>query len=195
MTYEQSCTLCEPGTYSQAGATLCTLCGAGTFQTGAGAVAVEACMLCPTGTYQTGSGMPADSNCTLCAAGTFQTGSGLNECVTCEAGKFQTGVVMESCATATASGAALPAQCSLNKTWPELVELMGAGMVWSGGLGKRAVPPHVLVWLCTDPSLAVCERGQPLPASANLACFTYHQQFAVFDWAGWNSRLRLVKII
>jgi hypothetical protein len=141
--------------------------------------------------------MPTDRNCTLCTAGTFQTGSGstsLNECVICGAGQFQTGVGMGSCVTAT-SGAALPAQCSLNKTWPELVELMGAGMVWSGGLGKRAVPPHVLVWLCTDPSLAVCERGQPPPAGANLACFTYHEQFAVFHWAGWNSRLSLVKMI
>jgi hypothetical protein len=101
---------------------------------------------------------------------------------------------MASCAAAATSAAALPAQCALNKTWPELVRLMGAGRVWSGGLGRRAVPPHVQVWLCADPSVALCEGGAPPPASADLACFTYHELLGVFQWLGWNSRMRLVKL-
>ena len=102
---------------------------------------------------------------------------------------------MANCITVTPSDAELPVQCSLNKTWPELVALKVSGdvSVFSGGLGKRAVPPYVLVWICTEPSVAVCDGKLSATASEDLACFTYHEQLEVFQWFGWNSRLSIAK--
>jgi hypothetical protein len=199
MTDAQNCSLCDPGTYSHAGATVCLFCRAGTFQTSAGAVAVKDCTLCPAGTYQSGLGVPRRDECKLCSAGTFQTGSGstsAKDCVMCEAGKFQTGVGMADCTTtATPGGIKAPVQCFLDKTWPELVAFKTSGnvLVVSGGLGKHAVPPYVLVWVCTEPSVAVCDGELPASASDDLVCFTYHEQLEVFQWFGWNSGLCIVK--
>jgi hypothetical protein len=196
MTDPRTCSLCKPGTYSHAGATVCVLCGAGTFQTREGAADVIECTLCPAGTYQTGLGLPRSDDCKLCSAGTFQTGSGANDCVVCEAGKYQSGAGMANCTdAATLAGGEVPFQCFLNKTWPELVafKTSGKGLVFSGGLGKRAVPPYVLVWLCTEPSLALCKGKLPTTASEDLVCFTYHEMLEVFQWFGWNSDLGVVK--
>ncbi len=88
---------------------------------------------------------------------------------------------------------AQPGPCALNKTWQELVllKVQGVGRVKSGGLGRCAEPPDVQVWQCADLAVASCLAGALQP-QADLACFTYHERLAAFDWVGWNSRLFLI---
>ena len=209
-----SCTACAAGTYQTGSGsksiTSCIPCAVGTFQTGSGCVRAEDCIPCAPGTFQTGSGMQDGLSCALCAAGTYQTGSGktsAGDCIKCPAGTFQTGTGMAEernctlcgitqhgpgCPQPASTPGAPPGSCSMNKTWPELVLLMGQGVVRvrSGGLGRRAAPPDVLVWLCAEASVAFCDGGRA--QQADLACFSYHERRAAFDWIGWNSRLRLV---
>jgi cysteine-rich repeat protein len=75
-----SCSNCDPGTFSGIGASECTDCAAGSYSSEA---AASECTGCSAGTY---SGTGA-SVCSVCVAGTYSD-PGASTCTSCPAGKF-----------------------------------------------------------------------------------------------------------
>ncbi len=72
---------CNPGTYSQTGASACTPCAAGTSQSQSGKTS---CTACSKGKFQSATGQTSCSNCPI---GSYQDETGQQECKVCAAGK------------------------------------------------------------------------------------------------------------
>ncbi len=89
------CLPCAPGSYSATsiGSSFCSFCGAGTFSAQPGA---RECLPCPSPTY---SGLPGQSACIACAVGSFSNSSGVSACGLCPLGTFSESSGQRRCAS------------------------------------------------------------------------------------------------
>ena len=77
-----SCILCQPGTYSNLGMSVCLQCDLGTYNSAYG---TPTCASCHLGSYNTGVGL---TSCLLCNAGSFSNTQPATTCTLCSAGTY-----------------------------------------------------------------------------------------------------------
>ena len=94
-----SCSVCEPGAYSQFGAAVCTACQPGTASNGQmycdmpgyegiNECGASSCNECDMGSYAMGEG---NSYCDYCQSGTYSSGLGASECDICPNNLYSNG--------------------------------------------------------------------------------------------------------
>ena len=154
-----SCSFCEPGTYSAFdGSPTCTLCASGSYTNKTGATS---CDFCPKGAFLTFEGGVSVANCTMCSSGFSTVTSGSvseDACIvpfSCPFGSEKKILVPTSTADC------IPLSC---KEYPFLGrEILGAGCTGCATGSSGIIGSSVGCIAC--PSDSICPGFLPIPLS------------------------------
>jgi hypothetical protein len=173
---ESTCIYCEPGKYSNTGAS-CYLCIAGKYSVYSGAKLESNCTVCTAGSY---SSINGSSSCTVCEAGKYST-SGSNACISCSLGKYSLypGAKLESNCTVCAAGAYSSISGSPSCTACEAGKYSSAAGASSSTACKLCIPPTYCIigsvtpqacpagYYCTNSSTkSPCPQGGYCPINS-----------------------------